>query len=171
MAGTRTAPETTALDVSANQVTMHLVDISGDLKTENIKTPGGAILDNADIEAFAVAYQAASHASLWGVTQTIQWFGSINPSNAESGIRPMVEQGINIGFNDTDVFNSATTQRLLAPVAATMVGNTDTPVYPTVAPMTALLAAYIALLGAGYSVEFLQYTARRERSNNTRIRT
>lgn len=171
MAGTRTAPAATAGDVTANLVTMHLVDISGDLKTETIKTPGGAILDNADIQAFSVAYQAASHASLWGVSQQIDWFGSINPTNAEAGIRPMVEQGINLGFNDTDVFNSATTQRLLAPVAATMIGNTDTPVYPLVTPLSTLVNAYITLMGAGFSLEFLQYTARKERKNNTRIRT
>lgn len=168
MAGTKTAPTVGALTVTENIIGVSLMDISGDTKSEAIKTTGGGLADMAEIEAWVVAYQAASHASLFEVRHTAVWRGSANPTNAESGIRPMVEQGINIGFDDTDLFNSATTQRLFAPVAAALVGNSDQIVVPPVVPISTLLAAYITLLGAGYSAEFMQYTARRERSNNAK---
>ena len=74
-------------------------------------------------------------------------------------------------YRDSDVLNAVQTQRLIAPVAATMVGSSDSPVYPFVAPMIALNDAQIALIGAGYSLESIQFTGRRERRNNERILT
>lgn len=169
MAGTRTAPQVGALTVTENIVSLGLIDASGDKFSEGAKVIGGGLADMAEIEALAVAYQAGTQASLWEVRHTAVWTGSANPSNAEALFRGSIAEGINLGFRDTDVFNAIAHQRLVAPVAATMVGNTDTPVFPLVAPMTALVNAYITLLGAGYSLETMQFTGRRERRNNTRI--
>jgi hypothetical protein len=171
MAGTRTAPIVGALTVTENHIALGLVDASGDLYSEDLKTVGGGLADMAEIQAYAAAYQLGTQASLYEVRHTAIWTGSINPTNAEALFRGTVAEGINMGFRDTDVFNAVYGGRLIAPVAATMVANTDTPVYPLVAPMTTLTAAMIVLLGAGYSLETLQFTGRRERKNNVKIRT
>lgn len=170
MPGTRTAPTVGALTVTENLISLGLVDASGDLYSEPLKTTGGGLADMAEIEAYAAAYQSGSNASLYEVRHTAVWTGSINPTNALALFRASVSEGINIGLRDTDVFNATAGQRLIAPVAATMVGNTDTPVYPLVAPMDAITAAMITLLGAGYSLETLQFTGRRERKGNVKVR-
>jgi hypothetical protein len=166
---THTVPDTTAVNVSENQISLSVVDASGDGFTELVKTPGGAILGAADIQAFNAAYKAATQASVWRVEQSIVWEGSRNPTNADVAYRANAEKGINITLQDTDVFNATAHQRIVAPIAALMVGNTDSVLTPFPAAMSALLAAYITLLGAGYSTETLQYTTRRERRNNTRL--
>jgi len=171
MAGTKTAPEVVATEITQNNVSIGLVDASGDTYSEGIVIAGGALPTLATIEALVVAYQAATQASVWEVTVTNVFRGSKNPSNANALYRGSKAEGINMLYRDTDILNAVSTQRLIAPVAATMVASSDTPVYPLVAPMVALNAAYIALLGAGYSLESLQFTGRRERRNNTKIAT
>lgn len=165
---TRTAPTVGALTVSENLIGLSLMDASGDKFSESIKTVGGALADMAEVEAVAAAYQAASQASLFEVRMTQVWTGSANPTNADVGQRNSIADGINMAYRDTDVFNAVFGGRLIAPVAATMVGNSDDPVYPLVVPLSTLVAAYITLLGVGYSLESLQYTERRERKNNAK---
>lgn len=171
MAGTKTAPAVTAATITENQISISVVDASGDSYSDGYKVAGGALPTLTLIETLVNAYQAATQASVYQVTVANVFRGSKNPSNAETLARFQAENGINMLFRDTDVLNAVQTQRLVAPVAATMVGMTDTPVYPLVAPMDALVAAYIAAIGAGYSLESLQYTGRRERKNNTKVLT
>lgn len=171
MAGTRTAPEVVATEITQNNISIGVVDASGDTYSEGVVIAGGALPTLATIEALVVAYQAATQASVWEVSVTNVFRGSKNPGNANALFRAGKENGINMLYRDTDVLNAVATQRLVAPVAATMVANTDMPVYPLVAPMVALNAAFIALLGAGYSLESLQFTGRRERRNNSKITT
>jgi len=171
MPGTKTAPEVLVANISENLIGISVVDASGDGWSEGLKVTGGAITSAALIEAIVSAYQAASNASVFEVRQTLVWKGSRNPGNAVAAFRAEAQSGINLTFEDTDVLNAVAHQRLVAPVAATMSGNTDTPVYPLVTPMNELIAAYIALLGAGYSLETMQYTGRKERKNNTKIST
>lgn len=171
MAGTRTAPEVIAGEITQNNVSIGVVDASGDTWSEGFVINGGALPNLALAEAVAVAYQAATQASVWEVTVTNVWRGSKNPTNANFLARFGKENGINLLYRDTDVLNAVRNQRLVSPVAATMVASTDQPVYPLVAPMVALNDAIIALIGAGYSLESLQFTGRRERKNNTKITT
>lgn len=171
MAGTRTAPVVGAGTITENQVSIGLVDASGDTYSDGFSMVGAALPTLATIETLVAAYQLATQASIWQVLVTNVFRGSKNPTNAEFLARGSVESGINMLYRDTDVMNAVTTQRLVAPIAATMVGNTDTPVYPLAVPMIALNAAYIAAIGAGYSLESLQYTGRRERKNNTKVAT
>jgi len=171
MAGTRTAEETLAANISENQISIGLVDASGDTYSENYSVTGAALPSLVLVEAVVAAYQLATQASIWEVRVTNVWQGSKNPTNANALYRGTKAEGINMLYRDTDVLNAVQTQRLVAPVAATMVSNTDTPVYPLIAPMVALNDAQIALIGAGYSLESIQFTGRRERRNNTRIST
>jgi len=170
MAGTRTAPIIGALTVTENLISIRTVDASEDLHSEPIKVIGGGLADMAEIEALTAAYQAATQASVYEVAHTAVWTGSINPTNAQALFRGGVEDGINLGFNDTDVFNSQFGFRLVAPVAATMVSNSDQPVVPIVTPMSELVAALITLAGAGFSLETLQYTGRKDRKGNAKRR-
>lgn len=169
MAGTRTAPVVAVANITQNNVGISVVDASGDGWSEDFISVGGALPSEALIEAVAVAYQAATQASLFEIRVTNVYRGSRNPTNAEFLARGAAESGINLLYKDTDVLNAVQGQRLVAPVAATMVGSTDIPVYPLVAPMVALNNAIIALIGSGYSLESLQYTGRRERKNNPKI--
>lgn len=170
MAGTRTAPTVGALTVTENLIGFRVIDGSDDIYSTPLKTIGGGLADMAEIEALAAAFQPTTQASLFEVHHTAIWRGSANPSNAEFLARGSIADGLNLLYKDTDVFNAVQSFRIPAPVAALMVDNSDTPVYPLVAPMIAFNTALIALLGAGYSLESLQYTERRERSNNTKRR-
>lgn len=171
MPGTRTAPTVGALTVTENLISLGLVDASGDLFSASLKSQGGELEDMAEIETAAAAYQLSTNASLYEVRHTAIWRGSLNPTNALALYRATIAEGINMSYRDTDVFNAIANMRLIAPVAETMVASTDTPVYPLVAPLSTLNAALITLIGAGYSLESLQFTGRRERKNNTKIRT
>jgi hypothetical protein len=50
-----------------------------------------------------------------------------------------------------------------------MQGNQDIPLL--VSPLTTLVAAYLTVLGGAYALDSMQFTGRRERTNNPRVRT
>jgi len=165
---TKSAPTVGALTVTKNLVSLGLVDVSDDIYSEAVDIDGGGLTDMADIEAFVLAYQAATNASIYKVVQTVEWEGTRDPTLATSAYRAQVESGINELFKYL-ADNKVYTGRLVAPVAALMSGNTDTVL--NVAPFPALLSAYMTLLnaqGASFDIQSLQYTTRRERKNNKR---
>lgn len=166
MPGTRTAPTVGALTVTSNVVSLGLVDVSNDTFSESLTLPGGALTDMADIEAWAVDYQAASNASLWRVTQQVVWEGDRDPDNAVAAFRSSVESGVNLLFKNIATLDTEDA-RLVAPVAAVMQGNQDIPLLSD-ALFVSLIAEYLNLL-AGYNLSSAQYTGRRERRNNPRI--
>lgn len=164
MAGTRTAPAATA-SANAVSVTLHLIDASGDQFTDNITVT--AAPTPAVIEAWAVAYQAASQASLWKVTTESQWVGDADPDNAEALFRGSVKDGINLLYKNTTTLK-AITPRLVAPIAGIMQGNQDIPIL-TATEAAAVVTAELAIL-TGFTLQSAQFTERRERSNNPRIK-
>lgn len=164
MAGTRTAPDATLTGTSTT-VTLHLIDASGDLYTDSIESVTAPTA--AQIEAWAVAYQAASQASLYKVTVATEFAGDADPDNAEALYRGSVKDGINLLYKNLTTLQ-AITPRLVAPIADTMQGNQDIPLLSS-AEMTALIVAELAIL-TGYNLESAQFTERRERSNNPRIK-
>lgn len=165
MAGTPTAPDVSAVAANQFSATLHLVDASGDLFTDNIT--GAATMSLANIEAYKASYQAASNASLYGVTFAQSWFGDIDPDNALALYRASVKNGINMLWKNPTTLKSLT-PRLIAPIAGVMQGNQDIPLL-TATELAALIADYQALL-TGFSLQSAQYTDRRERSNNPKIR-
>lgn len=161
---TRTAPAVTGAVTSVNS-TLHLVDASGDNYTDNIvsltaPTP-------AQIEAWAAAYQSATQASLWKVSSMSIWEGDQDPDNADVGQRNSVKDGVNMLWKNLATLNSQN-PRLIAPIAAVMQGNQDIPLL-TATEFTALITALQAIL-SGYNLQSAQFTERRERSNNPRIK-
>lgn len=166
MAGVRTAPAFTGA-AQVRTITLHLIDASGDQWAENWRVPVAATA--AAIEAWVAAYQAASQASLWQITDTQERTGQKVASNATTDQRSSVKDGLNLLFPNTASFTSRTL-RVVAPVTTTMSGNTDTPL-PLVPPLSALITATTAAdFGTtGDYFDSVQFTERRERKNNPRI--
>jgi len=168
MAGTRTAPVVGALTTTSSGLTIHLIDASGDLHTETVYAAGDALADLAEAEALATDYQAATQASVWKVTQTFVWEGDADPDNAEVGQRNSVKDGINMLFKNVAILKSQS-PRLVAPVPAAMQGNQDIPLLSST-EMTNLILQYQAAALSGYNFVSGQFTERRERSNNPRVK-
>lgn len=161
---TRTAPDVTTAATSVNS-TLHLIDASGDLYTDNILTVTAPT--PAQVQAWSVAYQAATQASLWKVSTLSVWEGDADPQNADVGQRNSVKDGVNLLWKNIATLNTQT-PRLIAPIAATMQGNQDIPLL-SATEFTNLIVAYAAIL-SGYNLQSAQFTERRERSNNPRIK-
>jgi len=164
MAGTATAPVVTGT-ASGASVTIHLIDASGDLYTETL--PVAVTAAAGDIAGLVATYQAASNASVWKVTRESVWEGAADPDNAVAAFRGSIAEGINMLFRNTTTFITRSL-RLIAPVAATMQGNQDIPLL-TSDELTDLITDYLTL-SSGYDLETAQYTGRRERKNNPKIR-
>jgi len=160
---TRTAPDPSLASANKVTTTLHLIDVSGDLFTDALVTT--TTPTTAQIEAWAAAYQAKTQASLYKISQDLAWEGDADPDNADVGQRNSVKDGINLLFKD---FTNLKTQtpRLVAPVGTAMQGNQD---IPLLTDLVALIAAYGVIL-ADYALQQGQFTERRERSNNPRIR-
>jgi len=164
MAGTRTAPAFTA---AANKriVSLGLIDASGDLWSEAMPVPVAATA--ATIEAWAAAYQAASNASLHAINDFIERFGAADPDNAVAAYRASVKSGINASYsNPTTLVTYGS--RLVAPIAAVMQGNQDIPLV-SATEYTDLVTA-IEAIKTGFGLDTAQYTDRRERKNNPKIK-
>lgn len=151
-------------DPTANLLTIHLIDASGDLWTESFQIDDGE--PAAEIQTFVTAYQAATNASVWNVTRLAEWRGDPDPNNAVAAYRAGIQNGINMLFRNPD--NFARDLRLVAPIAAVMQGNQDIPLL-SATEATNLITAYLAIQPT-FDLETAQYTARRERRNNPKIR-
>lgn len=151
-------------DPTATSLSLHLIDASGDLYTENVSISDAE--PAAELQAFVAAYQAASNASVWNVTRIAEYRGDPDPNNAVAAFRGGVQNGINTLYRNPDQFTRA--MRLVAPIAAVMQGNQDIPLI-TATEMANLITAYLAISPL-FDLETAQYTARRERRNNPRIR-
>jgi hypothetical protein len=166
---TRTAPTVGALTITEQLVGVSIVDASEDTFSDSLKMPGGALLDMANVEAWVADYQPITQGSIFEVRMMQVWRGSKNPTNADAGYRASIADGINIGYNDTDVFGAVEGIRVVAPIAAWLQGNSDNIIIPLAGLPAAFNAETLTLLnslGAGYSLESLQFTTRRERKNN-----
>lgn len=168
MPGTRTAPTVGALTITKSAASLHLIDASGDLHAESVYNAGDGLGDVAEIEAIAADYQATTQASLWKVTQTIEWEGDADPDNALALYRGSVKDGINLLFKDIAA-GTRQTPRVVAPIADIMQGNQDIPLL-TAAALQALILQYQVAALATYELASAQYTERKERSNNPRIK-
>jgi len=161
---TRTAPAATGA-VTSSMLSLGLIDASGDQISEALVTP--STFSTANMETFAAAYQASTQASLWKIAYTSVWEGTIDPDNADVGQRNSVKDGVNLVWKNLTTLKTQS-PRLVAPIADNMQGNQDIPLL-TATEFAALIAAYATLL-TGYTFNSAQFTERRERSNNPRIK-
>lgn len=170
---TRTAPTVGAGTQTNVGATVHLIDASGDFGTDYVSNL--ATSDLLDVETWVANYQLATQASVYGVTFAQEWFGEADPDNADALFRAGIGNGVNMLFKNPSV-GLKLTPRLYSPVASVMQGNQDIPlllqadgVTPTA--LGNLVTQYLTLLGAGFALDSIQFTGRRERRNNPRIRT
>jgi len=147
-------------------ITLHLVDASGDYWAEDWDVPVAATA--ANIEIWAAAYAAASQASLWQINDQQMRVGQDVATNANTDQRNSVKDGINAlyGNNTTNV---SRTLRLVAPILAAMDGNQDIPLMAST-EVAALTAATATISPAGTFLDSGQFTERRERKNNARVK-
>jgi hypothetical protein len=160
---TRTAP---AFTDPANQrlISLLLIDASGDLGSVPVYVPVTA--SAANIEAFAGFYAVASQASLYGIVDYQIRMGSKDTSNADTGSRDSIKDGINLLYRDLAA-GVTFSPRVLAPVPETMQGNQDIPLLSS-DELTNIITSLLTLKPS-YDFESAQYTERRERKNNPRI--
>lgn len=161
---TRTAPTVNGTPPVV-YTTLHLIDASGDVSSVAIKS--NAVPSDIDIEAWASTYQAITQASLYKVTVSLAYEGDADPQNADVGQRNSVADGINMLYRDITALAS-TTPRLVAPVDGTLQGNQDIPLI-SFGPFVAMLTAQGALLPT-FQLVSTQFTERRERRNNPRVK-
>lgn len=164
MAGTRTAPAWTAA-ATRRLVSLGLIDASGDLWSESFYVPVATTA--ANLEAWAAAYAATSQASLYSLGDFAERIGDADPDNAETDQRNSIGQGINLTYKNLTT-NATIGQRVVAPIPADLQGNQDIPLL-TATEMTALITATLTVQ-TGFALQSSQYTERRERKNNPRIK-
>lgn len=160
MAGTRTAPIVNATPNKV-EITLHFIDASGDVTSQML--PIDIARTDAEIEAWAAKFQAGTNSSLWKITKSLIYSGAKDADNGVAEWRASVKSGINLLFKN--VSSGATiSERLIAPVAATMQGNQDIPLLSST-EATELIVATLVLIPT-FTMQQAQYTARRERANN-----
>ncbi len=166
MPGTRTAPTVDGTPTST-VVTLHTIDASGDLYANSYKTTSQPT--DAAVEALANAYQAASNASLYKVSITVNYYNQPDPSQAVAAYRGSIASGINMLY--ADAIGNTQTPRLVAPIAGLFVQDTDTVLVPLATELSTLVTTQNVLLGVlNYNLISMQYTERRERKNNPRTK-
>ncbi len=164
MAGTPTFPAVVYATPTKTEVSFGLIDSSGDKYSENMQIAAAAA--EGDVDGLADSYQAASNASLYRVSRIQTWEGTADPDNAVAAYRGSVAEGINMLFRNATLFTRDF--RLIAPIAAVMQGNQDIPLL-SATEMVALITDYLTL-SSGYDLETAQFTGRRERRNNPKIK-
>ena len=166
MAGTSTYGTITDwLTPDTTEISFGLVDASGDLWSQNIDVSNTAAA--GDVNGLAETYQDASNASLYKVSRVQTWIGEIDPDNAVAEYRATIAEGINLLFKNPAQFTRA--MRLIAPIAAIMQGNQDIPILTPTNELGLMITDYLTL-SSGFNLETMQFTGRRERKNNPKIR-
>lgn len=162
--GTRTAPTVNGT-VTKSIVTISAIDASGDKYADSYVTSATPL--DLDVEALVAAYQGATQASVYSVSVAAYYVGDADPDNAYAGFRGSVKDGVNELWRDEATLSTQST-RLVAPVPECMQGNQDIPLL-TATEFLALIAAQGTIL-ADYALQSAQFTERRERANNPKIK-
>lgn len=162
---TRTAPDPSGASANKTITTLHLIDASGDTISQAFVTV--APPSTALVEALADAYQAATQASLYKISQSVEWEGDADPDNADTDQRNSVSDGVNQLFKNLTTLRTQS-PRLVAPIEAVMQGNQDIPLL-SATQFSDLIVAELAIL-TGYNLYSAQFTERKERKNNAVIK-
>jgi len=162
--GTRTAPTVAIANINRSVTSAHFIDASGDKTTNALITPD--LVSDGLVETWVAAEQAASQASLYKVSQTIEYVGDDDSDNAGTDQRNSVADGNNLLFKNVTL-DKTQSPRPIAPILAVMQGNQDIPLLSST-EMAAVITAILAIL-SGYALSSAQFTGRRERKNNPRI--
>jgi len=165
MAGTPTWGGDLTAAADFKLLSIHTIDASGDQDSASIYVP--VATTSAEMDDIVSAYQGCTQASVWKVTVSSLWEGDADPDNAQTDQRNSVKQGINIGFKNVAT-RTAFELRVVAPVTSIMQGNQDIPLV-SVAPLSTLIIDTLTAAD-GFSAVSAQYTERRERRNNPKVK-
>jgi hypothetical protein len=113
----------------------------------------------AEIEAFAAAAQAASNASLYEVVVGDAYVSVPDSNNALEEVWENVQD--NLVIQAKTALGASIRGYIVSPINAMFLTNTDD-IDPASAVLIAYLAAFVALLPAGYEVVGARFTSRRD---------
>lgn len=166
MPGTRTAPDVTTA-ITDKIVSFHWIDTSSGLRADSLHVPVGAT--QAQIEAYADALQADSNASLYKIGVESVWAGDMDSGNAINGTKSsQVQDQLFFTAKHTSPLQIAQRGYVPAPIGANFLGDTDS-LDPASTEAAAVMTAFLALIGAGYSIVWARYTQRTEINEKTPI--
>jgi len=176
MAGTRTAPDLTGT-ATALQLTLHFIDDSGDIWSEAHLIPIAST--PAQREAYVDTMQLSSGASIYKIDVESQFGtdGLADPTNAEPDADLLksrsVFDGVNITLkHTTDPEKKNKVVRVPAPIATIMQVDGEyvsDQIDVNSVELVNLMAATVAMFGAGWAVAWARYTERKEINQKTRI--
>lgn len=141
------------------KLSLRWIDASGDVRADSIDLPAGAT--DAQIEAYAVSVSDpdASNADLYAIDVTAAYQTVPDKNNAVDAPKDSVYD--NLVFLAKTAAGLSKRGFLPAPAGAIFVPGTDT-VDPANAELAAIFTAFLAMVGAGYSIKSARYTERRE---------
>jgi hypothetical protein len=180
MAGTRTAPDVTGA-ITAKQLSVHFVDISGDVWSESYLLPAAST--NAQVEAYVDAVQAGSAASIYkievnSVYGTDALADSSNAQNDGEVKGASVFDKLNVTLkHTTDPEKKNKIVSVPAPLAILFTRNPAAAPYDFIsdtidggsAELAAILAAALTMFGAGWAIAWARYVEHVEVNERTRI--
>lgn len=152
----RTAPAVNGTP-QFKKVSMRWIDYSGDKRSDSLQFP--ATGTDAQIEAYAAALGAASNASLYAIVPEF-WYNS-TPDKSNAVNEPKDSVFDNMVMLAKTSANLSQRGFIPAPINDLFADTTDQP-NPASAELIAVMTAFLALVGAGYSIVSLRYTERRE---------
>lgn len=180
MAGTRTAPDVTGA-ATVKQISVHYIDVSGDVWSESHLVPIAST--PAQIEAYLDALQAATAASIYKVS-VASIFGtdaladSQNAENSAEVKSPSVFDKLGVTLKHaTDPEKKNKIVTIPAPLALLFNRNPAAAPYDFIsdtidggsAELAAVMAAALAMFGAGWSIAWARFTEKVEVNERTRI--
>ena len=152
----RTAPTVNGTP-QFRKVSTRWIDASGDKRADSLQVPAGAT--DAQVEAYAVALAAASNASLYAVVSEAHYNSAPDKSDAVDAPKDSVYDNM-VALAKTAA-NLSQRGFIPAPIADLFATGTDQP-NPASTELAAVFTAFLALVGAGYSIVSVRYTERRE---------
>ncbi len=151
---------------NSRAISFSVIDISGD--TFPVRLGVALSATYAAIQAWIALYQLCTNTSVFDVRDELSWSGDADPDNATAAFRAGKENGINLLFRNAST-DDTFPLRVVGPVAAIMQGNQDIPLLSGAGSLDEFIVATIGLAPT-YNFDSAQFTGRRERSNNPRIK-
>lgn len=154
----------TVLPVARYEYTFRFIDATGDLRSTSFRTDTAVTI--ANLEALKVAIAAATNASLYEVQQHIIHAVDADAGDAIAAPKESVSQ--NVVYLAKNPVGDSRNLFIPAPVAGHFLATTDE-LDPTSTEIVNVLAAWVNVLPAGYSVYSGRFSGRREKNKAVKI--
>jgi len=161
--GTRTAPAVNGTG-SYKRVSISYIDYTGNVRTTSDDFPQATTA--LQIEAYVAAEQALSKASIYKVEVSEVYNSVGDSSNALEEVNPSVYD--NVVFLAKTAANLSKNFYILAPDEAAFIDTTDQ-IDPANTEIAALMTAWLAAAGAGWSIVSARFSERRKTGKVVKI--